>query len=156
MSAYLPRQGTDPTTTRPRAASKAGARMRRLVAVLAGVTAAFVASAVAVPAAFARVIPPPGGSYGPSTVAPVRESVVRVTAHGTPDWQIAVIALGAALLGAAAVVLLERAAPGPAAVPPLSLPDVDWLARRPERAAEASWPMDMMLNWPWRAGYSGP
>jgi hypothetical protein len=109
MSAYLPRQGTDPTTTDPRTASRTGARMRRLVAVLAGVTAAFVASLVAVPAAFARVIPPPGGSYGRATVAPVRETVVRVAANGTPGWQIALIALGAALLGAAAVVLLERA-----------------------------------------------
>jgi hypothetical protein len=108
MSAHL-RQGTDPNTIHPRTATpKAGARTRRLAAILASVTTALMASVVAVPAAFATVIRPAGGPDGPSSVAPVRACIVRMITGGTPGWQIALIALGAALLGAAAATMLQR------------------------------------------------
>jgi hypothetical protein len=45
-------------------------------------------------------------------VAPVQTSAVRVVTSGTPGWQIALIALGAALLGAAAAVLLGHVLAG--------------------------------------------
>jgi hypothetical protein len=113
MFAYTPRRGTDPKRIHPRTASpKAGTRIRRLAAVLAVTTAALMSSVAAIPAAFARVIPPPGGSFGPSSVAPVQTSAVRVVTSGTPGWQIALIALGAALLGAAAAVLLGHVLAG--------------------------------------------
>ena len=97
---------------RPRQARKAGARLRRLAAVLAAAACGLLASAAVVPAAFARPIPIPGpvGQYEPIRVAPVSAPTVRVvTAGGMAGWQIALIALGAALLAAATAVLLDRA-----------------------------------------------
>jgi len=76
-------------------------RTRRTLAVLAG---ALLASAGAAPAAFAMPLPPPGGSPG-SSAPPVQ----LITAGGMPGWQIALIALGAALFAAVAAVLLDRA-----------------------------------------------
>jgi hypothetical protein len=106
MFADLSRQGTHP----PTAARKAGARLRRLVGVLAAVTCGLLASAAVVPAAFAGVVPPLGGQGGTTGVAPIPATTVRVvTAGGMADWQITLIALGAALLAAAAAVLLDRA-----------------------------------------------
>ena len=64
MFAHLPRRETDPQGTRPQAAArKAGARLRWL-AMLAAVTSGLLASAATIPAAFARVVPEPGGNYG--------------------------------------------------------------------------------------------
>ncbi|MGO9784874.1 MAG: hypothetical protein ACLPQY_34740 [Streptosporangiaceae bacterium] len=105
MLAHLPRQGTHP----PAAARQAGARLRRLAAVLAAVTCGLLASAAIVPAAFAMtVVPGPGGSG--TTPAPVPATTIRVVgAGGMAGWQISLIALGAALLAAAAAVLLDRA-----------------------------------------------
>jgi hypothetical protein len=106
MFADLSRQGTHP----PTAARKTGARLRRLIGVLAAVTCGLLASAVIVPAAFARVVPAGGGGGGITRVAPVPATTVRVvTTGGMAGWQIALIALGAALLAAAAAVLLDRA-----------------------------------------------
>jgi hypothetical protein len=75
-------------------------RIRRTLAVLVG---ALLASAGAAPAAFAMV-EPPGASYG-SSAPPVQ----LITVGGMPGWQIALIALGAALFAAVAAVLLDRA-----------------------------------------------
>jgi 5'-nucleotidase / UDP-sugar diphosphatase len=115
MFAHLPRQGPSPQPAHPRTVTpKAGTRLRRLVAVLAGVTAALLASVATIPAAFASVEPDPA-----------RTSRV-VTGGGMPGWQTALIALGAVLLVAAAAVLLDRAlatrrpAPAPAAPAPAS------------------------------------
>ena len=109
MFARLPRQGTHP----PTAARKAGARLRRLAAVLAAAACGLLASAAVVPAAFAGPpipIPGPDGPYGPVPGATVPAGTVRVvTAGGMAGWQIALIALGAALLAAATAVLLDRA-----------------------------------------------
>jgi hypothetical protein len=109
MFAHLPRRGPYPQPTHPRTATPgAGTRLRRLVAVLAGLTAAVLASVATIPAAFASVAPDPA-RFG------------RVaTAGGMPGWQTALIALGAVLLVTAAAVLLDRAlttrraAPAPA------------------------------------------
>ena len=99
------RQGTRP----PVAVCNAGARLRRSVAVLAALIVGLTASAATVPAAFA-MIPDPGGAAGSAGVAPVRAPAVRVVVTGgMAGWQIPSIALGAALLAAAAAVLLYRA-----------------------------------------------
>lgn len=98
MFAHLPRRGPSPQPTHPRTtALGAGTRLRRLFAVLAGATAALLASVATIPAAFASVEPDPA------------RTARVVTAGGTPGWQTAVIALGAVLLVAAAAVLLDRA-----------------------------------------------
>jgi hypothetical protein len=81
-------------------------RIRRLAGVLAGV---LLISAVAAPAAFAAMPPQPdGGAYygydAPTTPVHVQTIVVG----GMPGWQITLIAVGAALLTAAATLLLAR------------------------------------------------
>jgi hypothetical protein len=75
--------------------------LRRLAAVLAGLAAALVAFATP---AFASLLPP-----GP--VGPVRPPVQvhTVIVGGMPGWQIALIAIGAALFAAASAVLAYRA-----------------------------------------------
>jgi hypothetical protein len=104
MYAHPPRQPTHP----PPAAHKAGARLRRLACVLAAATCGLLASAAVVPEAFARTVP---GAYGGTGTAPTGSTAtVRViTAGGMAGWQITLIALGAALLAAAATLLLDRA-----------------------------------------------
>ena len=118
MFAYLHRQVTHPSMP----ASKAAIRLRRVAVALAAVTAGLLASAAAVPAAFARDLPDPvpGGQYQP---APVPASTVHAvtTTGGMAGWQITLIALGAALIAAAVTIVLARAraargaAPSPAA-----------------------------------------
>ena len=91
--------------------------IRRLASVLAGLAGVLLASAAAVPAAFAGTnpIPDPAGYIGDpyigtSPVAPVPATAVHViNTGGMPGWQIALIACGAALLAATAAVLLDRA-----------------------------------------------
>ena len=106
MFAYLSRRGTHPRT----AARQAGVRLRRLAAVLAAAACGLLASAAIVPAAFAMVVPDPGGQYRTASVTPVPAATVRVvTAGGMAGWQITLIAVGAALFAAAAAVLFNRA-----------------------------------------------
>jgi hypothetical protein len=91
--------------------------IRRLASVLAGLAGVLLASAAAVPAAFAGTNPipdPPGyvedPYIGTSPVAAVAAATVHVINTGDmPGWQITLIAIGAALLGAAVAVLLARA-----------------------------------------------
>jgi hypothetical protein len=103
MYAHPPRQPTHA----PPAARKAGARVRRLACVLAAATCGLLASAAVVPEAFAMTAP---GGQGGTGVAPTGSArTVRViTTGGMAGWQITLIALGAALLAAAATLLLER------------------------------------------------
>jgi hypothetical protein len=113
MLAHLSRHGSDPRTA-PR---QAGPLPRRLTAVLAAVTCALLAWAAAVPAAFAGTDPIPdppgyiGDPYiGTAPVAPVPATTIHgVSSGGMAGWQIALIAVGAALVAAAAVLLIERA-----------------------------------------------
>ena len=93
------------------AARTAGARFGRLTAVLAAITASLLASIAVVPAAFARPVPPPGGSYDPG--APVPATIIHViTTGGMAGWQIALIAIGAALVAATTAILLDRTLAG--------------------------------------------
>jgi hypothetical protein len=77
--------------------------LRRIVAAAITLTGAMLALATA-PAAFARPLPPPDccatGANAPVTL---------ITGGGMPGWQITLIAVGAALAGAALAVLLDRA-----------------------------------------------
>ena len=74
---------------------------------MAAITSGLLASAAIVPAAFAMAVPGPGGGAG---AAPASSATVHViTTGGMPAWQITLIAVGAAVLAAAAAVLLDRA-----------------------------------------------
>ena len=79
----------------------------RLAAVLAGLGGAALASIIVAPAAFAVREPPPGGGGG-APASPAPPDTVAVVAGGMPGWQIALIAVGAALLAAVLAVLLHR------------------------------------------------
>ena len=85
------------------ATGMAGARLGRLATVLATVISGLLASAVAATAAFANPIPIGDGDTSPIT--PVPPGTVRViSTGGMAGWQVALIAVGAAL----AAVLLDR------------------------------------------------
>ena len=87
------------------ATRKAGLQLGRPVAILTAATCALLSLAGA---AFAATpVPPPGGQYGPVPGGPA--TVTRVIATGgMPGWQIALIALGAALVAAVAAVIVDR------------------------------------------------
>ena len=76
---------------------------RRILAAVITLAGAVLALATA-PAAFARPLPPPDccavGDNAPVTL---------ITGGGMPGWQITLIAVGAALAGAATAILLDRA-----------------------------------------------
>jgi len=99
MSAHLPRRGSHPRT----AAALAAVRLRRVAAALAAVTCTLLASAAITPAAWAAV------NYIPNDAPDQAPSGGVVLAGGMPGWQITLIALGSALVAAAAAVLLDRA-----------------------------------------------
>jgi hypothetical protein len=88
---------------------------RRLAGILTGLAAALAAAITVAPAAFATVAPPePLARFGPQPVANLKHPPVPVHTHtavtiGMPGWQIALIAVGAALAAAALAVLLDRA-----------------------------------------------
>ena len=79
--------------------------IRRLACTLAALAATLVATTAAAPAALAHPAPPVGG--GDQTVPP--PPVHSVIAGGMPGWQIALIAIGAAVVAAAVAVRLDRA-----------------------------------------------
>jgi hypothetical protein len=87
--------------------------IRRFAAALAGLAGALVAFG-ATPA-FAMHVPPPGSGSGSGiTTSPVGTTPPPVEVHtvvvgGTPGWQIALIAVVAALVAATAAVLADRA-----------------------------------------------
>ena len=83
-------------------------RIRRIAGILAGLACAWLGLAVAAPAAFAMPLPP-GGSGGDVTTPPPPLQVHTVVVGGMTGWQIALIAIGAALLAATIAVLLDRA-----------------------------------------------
>ena len=86
--------------------------IRRGVAVLAGLTAAVLAWGAAPAFALIEPLPPAGGSasgsVGGAGAPPVPVVTHVVVVGGTPGWQIALIAVGAALLAALAAVLADR------------------------------------------------
>jgi hypothetical protein len=77
-------------------------RLFAAAATLAGALLAFTAA----PAAFAERVPPPGQGSG---IAPPPPPVRVIAEGGMPGWQIALIALAAALVAAVVAVLLDRA-----------------------------------------------
>jgi len=81
-------------------------RIRRYLTVLAGLAGTALAIGTAAPAALAYPAPP--DPTGPAVVpaAPLQSQVVT---GGMAGWQIALIAIGAALFAAAAAVLVDRA-----------------------------------------------
>ena len=84
-------------------------RIRRFATVLAGLAAAL--AAFGVPPAFAVRPPGPGApevTTPPGTITPPVE-VHTVAVGGMPGWQIALIAVVAALLAATLAVLVDRA-----------------------------------------------
>jgi hypothetical protein len=102
--------------------------IRRLTTAMAGLACAWLGIAIAAPAAFAaagRFQPPGGESPGtavlpaplaahihqpaPQTPGQIPVLHTAVAAAGMPGWQIALIAIGAALFAATAAVLLDRA-----------------------------------------------
>jgi hypothetical protein len=118
MFAHHSHQQAHPRIT----ARRAGVRLRRLAAVLAAVTSVLLASAATVPAAFATLVPPPGGSSGSGPLTPVPATTVRViSAGGMAGWQITLIALGTALAAAAATMVVDRALAARRAIPPTTV-----------------------------------
>ena len=90
---------------------KAGPRLGRVATVLAAVISGLLASVAAGTAAFANSIPI--GDGGAVPVVPVPPATVRlVSTGGMAGWQIALIAVGAALVAAAAAVLVDRKVAG--------------------------------------------
>jgi hypothetical protein len=94
-------------------------RVHRSIRVLAGLFAGIaVALAAGAPAALATPTPPPGQlpRFLPCSPTCANELHTVTPAHihaaatgGMPGWQITLIAIGAALLAAAATLLLDRA-----------------------------------------------
>jgi hypothetical protein len=99
--------------TRPYAAwSREGTRLSRLAAAVAAVTAGLLASAAAIPAAFAQEMP--AGPHRHAPVALVPQAAVHHAAAtgGLTGWQIALIGIGfpLALIGVGVVLRRVRAA----------------------------------------------
>ena len=84
-------------------------RIRRIAGALAGLAGACLVLAVAAPAAFAMTVPPFGVSGAVTTPGPPQVQVHTVVVGGMAGWQIALIAVGAALVAATIAVLLDRA-----------------------------------------------
>ena len=92
--------------------------VRRVAGVLAGLASAWLGLALAAPAVFAATHPTPGPAgyltpgapgFPPQPGPPPAVQVHTVVVGGMPGWQIALIAIGAALFAATAAVLLDRA-----------------------------------------------
>ena len=79
--------------------------IRRLAYLLTGLAATLAAAVLGAPAAFAAQYPPPGEL---SRFEPVAHHFNGVTGDMT-SWKIALIAVGAAIVGAVLGVLLDRA-----------------------------------------------
>ncbi|HEX3956188.1 MAG TPA: hypothetical protein VHZ03_06095 [Trebonia sp.] len=76
--------------------------IRRILAAVATLAGTVTALATA-PAAYASLPPHGGGADGAPTTVPV------IAAGGMPGWQIALIAVAAAVVAAAVAVLIDRA-----------------------------------------------
>ena len=122
MSVQILRQLTHPFA----AARQAAALAHRFAVAVGAVTGAVILSALVVPAASATILVPnnagPAGQFarlaavesrepagGPAILQPLPATAGHVVSGGMPGWQIALIALGAALVAATAAVLLDRA-----------------------------------------------
>jgi hypothetical protein len=95
-------------------------RIRRIAGALAGLACACLGLAVVAPAAFARTLPPFGVSGAVTTPAPPPVQVHTVVVGGMAGWQIALIAVGAALVAATIAVVLDRVRARTARLKPLT------------------------------------
>src|ERR1700722_13733976 len=95
-------------------------RIRRTAGALGALACACLGLAVAAPAAFARPLPPFGVSGAVTTPALPPVQVHTVVVGGMPGWQIALIAVGAALVAATIALLLDRARARTARLKPLT------------------------------------
>jgi hypothetical protein len=83
--------------------------IRRYAAILAGLIGTIAAFSTAAPAAFAGQIAPVGAG-GPATPGSGVVTVTRtVLMGGMSGWEIALIAIGSALIAAAAAITADRA-----------------------------------------------
>ena len=82
-------------------------RIRRVIRLLAALASATLAIGIAAPAFAAGLRPPPGSLYSPPAPPVTRTQTMVV--GGMPGWQIALIAVSAAVLAAALAVILDRA-----------------------------------------------
>lgn len=80
-------------------------RIRWIAAILGSLVAGVLVAITGTTAALAYPVPPPGGPAGP-VHPPLR--VHTIVTGGMPGWQIALIAIGAALAAAAVAVTLDR------------------------------------------------
>jgi hypothetical protein len=85
------------------ATRQAAARLRRFAVALPAITCALLASVSVVPAASATEDPPGG-----APLTPFPAPTAQAAAGGMAGWQIALIALGAALIAAIAAVIVDR------------------------------------------------
>jgi hypothetical protein len=102
MNTTSPQPRTGPATL----ARKAAFRSRRAVGLVIAATVSLLSLAVSGPA-FAMTVAPGGGGTGRLAIPPAPASV----SVGVATWQVALIAAGAALLGAAVVLLAPRLRP---------------------------------------------
>jgi hypothetical protein len=88
--------------------------IRRLVGVLTGLAAALAAAVAGTSAAFAATgtYPPPGPVSHEPVAPPVLTQTHAAVTGGMAGWQIALIAVGAAVFGAIVAVLVNRALAG--------------------------------------------
>ena len=83
--------------------------IRRLSAALGVLPGALLAFAAVAPAALAQPFPPRAPGWDKHPPPPQSAGIHAVVAGGMPGWQIALIAIGAALLAATVAVLVDRA-----------------------------------------------
>src|ERR1700678_3082615 len=95
-------------------------RIRRIAGALAGLACTCLVLAVAAPAGSAIPGPPVGVWGAVTTPAPPPVQVHTVVVGGMAGWQIALIAVGAALVAAAIAVLLDRGRARPARLKPVT------------------------------------
>jgi hypothetical protein len=85
-------------------------RIRKIAATVAGLAGAGLALAAAAPSAFAAPAVTKADPGGGGTIAPAAVAVTRtVVVSGMTGWQIALIAVGSALLAGVIAVLADRA-----------------------------------------------
>jgi hypothetical protein len=100
-----------PRTVPATLARKAAFHSRRAVGLVIAATVSLLSLGLTAPA-FAMTVAPGGGPAAGSALA---APTVQVISVGLATWQVALIAAGAALLGAAVVLLARRTATAPAA-----------------------------------------